>query len=223
MRRSLPILVASALLLLAGLVHGLCTGRWRPSDALKAAAARVQTVPLTVAGWKGEELPVNPGDFAQAGAQGYWMRSYTDARGDAFTVLLMCGPWGKMSVHTPDLCYRGVGYEMVGEAVRHKVTVPGGEAPAEFWTARFRKQSSAGTTTLRICWTWTADGRWQAPEQPRWSLAGSPFLYKLYVVRDVTREPESATSAAELAFLEALLQELRKSLFAPNAPPGDKL
>jgi hypothetical protein len=219
MRRALPIATGFALLLLCGVVHGLWTGRWQDSQLLEAAAARVEDVPLAFGNWKGKALPVDLDEFAQAGARGYWMRLYTNRQtGVNATALLMCGRWGKMSVHTPDLCYRGVGYEILGEAVRLPVRVPG-EAPIEFWTARFRKQGLAGTRYLRIAWAWSDGGPWRAPTSPRWTFAGSPFLYKLYVVRDVTAEAESLEIDQTLEFLNAFHPELRKALFAPM-PPG---
>jgi hypothetical protein len=222
MRRFLPILTGGVLLVLTGVVHGLWTGRWHTSEALVAAAARVEAVPRTIGTWQGKELPTDPALYAQAGARGYWLRAYATDRGGAVSVVLMCGPWSKMSVHTPDFCYSGAGYEMVGAAVREKVTAPGA-APAEFWTARFRKQSPTGATFLRILWSWSTDGTWRAPDRPRWTFAGSPYLYKLYLVRDVTGEVEPAELVRSLAFLPELLPELQKSLFAPAALPREKL
>src|SRR5262245_66266516 len=87
MRRFLPILTGGMLLILTGVVHGLWTGRWHTSEALLAAAARVETVPQTVGAWKGKELPTDPAVYAQAGARGYWFRAYTDERGDTVTAV----------------------------------------------------------------------------------------------------------------------------------------
>jgi hypothetical protein len=217
MRHTLPIFAGFALLLFAGLVHGLWTGLWEESRALQDAATRVEQVPLVAGEWKGREMPIDHEAFAQAGARGYWMRSYIEGRtGESVTVLLMCGRWGKMAVHTPDLCYRGAGYEVAGEKVRQAVATPAG--PAAFWTARLRKPG-AGATALRIHWAWSADGSWRAPDSPRWTFAGSPFLYKLYVVRDVTAEgdrPGTATGDPSQRWLEHFLPVLSDTLFAPK-------
>ncbi|MCI0455471.1 MAG: EpsI family protein [Gemmataceae bacterium] len=216
MTRRLPILVGFALLAFSGLVHGLWTGRWEDSQALENAAARVEQVPLTLGGWKGRAQPVDHESFAQAGARGYWMRTYTEERtGEAVTMLLMCGRPGKMSVHTPDLCYRGAGYEVTGDPVRQTVPTPAGRA--EFWTARMRKPGVGMATTLRIYWAWSTDGSWRAPDLPRWTFAGSPFLYKLYIVRDSTADGERpGTADPSLRLLDRLLPALRKTLFTPD-------
>jgi hypothetical protein len=223
MRRYLPILSGLALLLLGGLVHGVWTGRWGGSEALNAAAARVDSVPLAVGEWQGKSLAADAEAFAQAGARSYWVRQYANERTQGtVTALLMCGAWGKIAVHTPEICYQGAGYDMVSEPVRQRVDVQGGP-PAEFWTARFRKPGPGGATALRIFWGWGAGENWSAPDRPRWTFAGSPFLYKLYIVRDVTDDTAADELARSLEFLPAFLPEVRKALSPSPMLPGEKL
>ena len=222
MRKSLPLLTGLALLTLAALVHGVWTGRWQPSYALEEAAARVKDVPLSFGDWRGEELPPDVVSFASAGARGYWRRVYKNGPdGPAVTVLLMCGRAGKMSVHTPDLCYGGAGYDGVGEQAR--ATIAAAQPRAEFWSARFRKPGPAGESLLRIYWGWSTDGAWQAPDRPRWTFAGAPFLYKLYVVRDLSGDGHGGEEDASARFLKAFLPELRKTLFIPDRAAAAKL
>jgi hypothetical protein len=125
-----------------------------------------------------------------------------------------------MAVHTPDLCYRGAGYEVVGEPARVAVAGPGG--PAEFWAARLRKPGAGVATTLRIYWGWSADGRWRAPDSPRWTFAGAPFLYKVYVVRDATADGEAGGEAGRpdsgVRFLGEFLPVLKQALFPAIGP-----
>jgi hypothetical protein len=220
MRKTLPLLTGLALLSLAALVHGVWTGRWEASHALEGASARVREVPLAFGDWQGQELPPDREAFARAGASGYWMRVYRNGQtGEAVTVLLMCGRAGKMAVHTPDLCYGGAGYEVVGEPARE--AVPATSPPAQFWAARFRKPGPAGDSSLRIHWGWSARDAWEAPARPRWHFAGAPFLYKLYIVRDATADGPGGD--ASLLFLETFLPELEKTLFRPNRPSGEEL
>jgi hypothetical protein len=220
MRKTLPLLTGLALLSLAALVHGVWTGRWQTGHALEDAIARVREVPLAFGDWKAEELPADHEEFTRAGASGYWRRLYRNCQsGEAVTVLLMCGRAGKMAVHTPDLCYGGVGYEMVGEPAR--AAIPAAGAPAEFWSARFRKPGPAGDSALRIHWAWSTGAAWEGPERPRWYFAGAPFLYKLYIVRDATADgPEGDPS---LPFLQTFLPELEKTLFRPTRAAAEKL
>src|SRR4051812_26867673 len=106
--RPLPLIAAFLVLLASGLVHGFWTQRWQSSQALDAAVGRLYSVPLETARWKGTAVEVDPEPYQQARALGYWMRRYTkDGVSGSVTVILMCGRAGHMSVHTPDICYRG--------------------------------------------------------------------------------------------------------------------
>jgi hypothetical protein len=46
------------------------------------------------------------------------------------------------------------------------------------------------------------------------AFAGQSFLYKIYVVRQVSTTEESQETDPALEFLQALLPELQKSLFS---------
>jgi hypothetical protein len=217
MFRPAHVLTAVALLAVSGLAHGLWTGRWQRSDALDVALARVGHVPLTVGSWKGHDLEVDPAPFRQARAEAYWTRRYEDSKGRAVTVILMCGRSGPLAVHTPDVCYRGAGYEMAGDPESVDVSAgPGG--PAHFWTARFQKEEPGAAGQLRLLWSWsTGGGPWLAPERPRLTFAGQPALYKLYVIRDLTTPDEPLAGDPALDLLRDLLPALDRAL-AP--PPG---
>ena len=215
--RPLPLIVAFAVLLFAGLAHGLFTLRWQSSEALEAAVQRVHAVPLTAGGWHATPVEVDAEAFQQARARGYWMRRYTkeDAPGP-ITVILMCGRPGHMSVHTPDICYRGAGYEMVGEPTQENIAFGNEGSSATFWAARFRQPTRAAGAELRIYWTWSCDGSWQAPASPRFAFRGASYLYKLYIVHET---PAGAgRDGSTPGFLRQLLPTLDKSLF-----PGDAL
>jgi Protein of unknown function (DUF3485) len=208
MLRPLPVIVAFVLVASSGLVHGLWTERWQKSDALTAACARVDQMPLDFGAWKGKALEVDAEEFAQAGAEAYWMRQYT-RKDRSLTVLLMCGRAGRMSVHTPEFCYQGLGYQMTDAAVKKDV-VWGTAAKAEFWTARFSKQRGLAND-LRLVWGWNGGDRWQAPASPRWEFRGRPWLYKLYIVHE-TSGPERLEDDAAFEFLKDFLPELASRL-----------
>jgi len=217
MFRPVPVLTALSLVALSGLAHGLVTARWHKAAALEAALERVPAVPLRIGGWHGSELPADPEMVAQAQAEAYWMRSYQQGTDrPAFTVILMCGRAGPLSVHTPDVCYRGAGYEMAGSEAVLDAPIQAGGAPAQLWTAVFRKEQPADTRRLRLFWTRSADGTWQAPRAPRLAFAGRPFLYKLYVVRELAGQT-AAEADATVPFLRELLPALSQALFGKAA------
>ena len=162
--------------------------------------------------WKAQTIDSDPAAFFQAGAQKYWTRSYVHARKKTtLFVILMCGRAGRMAVHTPEVCYRGAGYEMdrVPEALA--VTTPSGESLGTFWTAKFSKEAGAASD-LRLYWSWNAKGAWQASANPRWDFGAEPFLYKLYLSHDAPGSASAATTVA-MSFMHQFLPELQKALF----------
>jgi hypothetical protein len=185
--RPLPVLVTLAAIAGSGLLHGLQTSRWEPTLALDEAAARLDAV-------------------------NWWMRRYSKDR-QSVTVILMCGRPGRMAVHTPEVCYQGAGYQISGSPARQPLYAGGPAAGDALWTARFVKQDADGMKYLRIFWAWTTAGTWQAPDNPRWTFRGEPFLYKLYVVRDSTGQQEAPANDPGLEFLRQASEEMRAALF----------
>src|SRR5262249_6236513 len=156
--------------------------------------------------WKGNAVAVDPDTYYRAGAVTYWARRYVK-RDQAVTVILMCGPVGKMAVHTPEVCYQGAGYEMAApaaQAVRHG---PGG-AGDEVFTAGSRKRDAAGGTSLRLSWSGNAAGSWRARDWPRLTSRGEPFLYKLYVVHELGADSDRPEADPSLDLLRRLLPVL---------------
>lgn len=204
MRRSLLLSGLGVLVVaLHGLLHGWFSGRWSDTAEIQVSAARLQQLPLRIGDWQGEDLQLDPKRQALAGIQGHVLRRYVHRRlGTSLSLLIVCGRHGPISVHTPDVCYRGAGFEMQTPAVRH--TIPGA-GQAEFWRGDFRRHGDT-VDQLRIFWAWN-DGRgWRAPDRPRFAFGGAPVLFKLYVVQE-----SSAVGGAE--FLSTLLPVLDEVLF----------
>lgn len=194
------------MLLASGVAYHLLA---KDAAQLDPAAERVALVPLTVGDWQGRDEEVDRESFEQAGAKGYWMREYTHRRtGDVVLVILMCGRPGKMAVHTPEICYRGAGYEMNDPPPVASIGSPGA-----FWTAQFTKKGAAALN-LRLYWAWNAHGAWEASASPRWQFRGEPFLYKLYVSRESGRQGNTAAGADVASrFMREFLPVLDRTLF----------
>lgn len=211
MSRYLATTAALSLIAVCGVVHGMRSDRWQTSQALEDAMARVARVPAEVGDWKSESIEGDALAFKQAGAQAYWTRLYTNARKrQTVLAILMCGRAGRMSVHTPEVCYRGAGYELYDKPAPTPLRGESAEELGVFNTARFVKGTGAGGT-LRLYWSWNGGAGWQAPSSPRWEFRGRPFLYKLYVSQELTsiNEPDAAAD-----LLRELLPELKKVLYA---------
>jgi hypothetical protein len=214
MRTTLLLLAAGAMLALCGVVHGLRTDRWGASPDLRAAAERLHAVPASVGQWQGEDLPLNARELALSGSTGALSRRYVHrVTGEPATVLLLCGRPGPVSIHTPDVCYRGLGYEPTRDPVRWSTPDPGGSGPAAFWTALFRKESPGRVEYLRLLWSWSARGTWEAADNARLAFPTEPILYKLYVLRPAADESDSLDADASGEFLREFLPALRRALF----------
>lgn len=205
MTRIVCLIAAAGILIAAAVAHGLRTDRWGPRADLVAAAARLDQVPAKLGEWEGSAAKIDERQIAAAQVAGYLARRYVHrSSGQEVTVLMLCGRPGPISVHTPDICYGGIGYR---PGPQEKREVSG----SSVWTALFTKDGPS-PDTLRINWTWN-DGRgWQAADSPRFSFANSSVAYKLYVQRQV-RPNESFEGDPSRDFLALLLPELQKCLF----------
>ncbi len=211
-KRILPLAAGLVLLIAGGLVHGVWTQRWRPSDELREGTARLGHVPLTVESWRGEDLPMNAEMVDRAGLAACWTRRYVHGPTDlAVTAVLMCGRAGPIAAHTPEWCYGGAGY--VPSSASSRFQVPAPVPAAEFWTADFCKPGPVEATRLRIFWAWGVERSWTAPDNPRLTLARRNSLYKLYVLREMSGREEPVTPDPCIQFLQAVLPVLDRTLY----------
>ena len=217
MPRTFAFLTAVATLLGSGALYRNVAGT---SPELDEACARVVAVPYDIGDWKGAPLDTDDRTFQSAGAQRYWMRTYaSDRLKTSLLVILMGGRAGKMSVHTPEICYRGAGFEMADSPAPVDFKSELADELGRFWTAKFSKKAGV-TTELKLYWAWNADGLWQAPDSPRWHFRGQPFLYKLYVSHDLTGLAGAAAGPAAVQdFARQFLPEAGRALFPPQAAP----
>ncbi len=219
MKRSAPLLAAFLILLGAGLLHALWTDRWGLSPARAAAVQALDTVPLVLGPWDGRSLTLTSDELAIAEADGYVMREYVNrATADRVTLIIVCGRPGAVSVHPPEVCYRGAGYDQAGASVRYTHPAVPPATQAEFRVVDFRKSAAAAPAQLRVYYTWGQQGAWAAPERPRLAYAltlkRDPVLFKMYVVRARTGESTAVDKDPCVDFLQQLLPALQESLFA---------
>jgi Protein of unknown function (DUF3485) len=196
--------------LMAGLVPGLWAGRWSGPAALDEADAWESRVPFAVGEWAGQDLEINPREREATQASGFLYRRYVNARtGGAVKLIVLAGRSGPIAVHTPDVCYRGSGYDEVGTAVRYDIP---GALGNQLWVRRFQK-ASAAPIYVRVWYGWTAAGTWMAPDKERLAFAGLPRLYKMYVIRELTGVDEPLDGDPVSDFLRDLVSPLRAALF----------
>jgi hypothetical protein len=222
MTRLAPLMAAIVLVAATGYVNGLWTGRWSDTRAVAESAARLKSVPMEVGDWAGKDVDFDVKDYAAAGIEGALLRRYRNTRtGEEVTLMIVCGRPGPISVHTPDVCYPAAGYRLLSDRIATAVDL-GGES-ARFWTLPMGKFDTVVPERLNVNFSWSVDGNWLAPDRDsRFVFAGSPVLFKLYAVRELSpRAASESPTADELAkdevaveFLKTIIPELRV-LFAP--------
>jgi Protein of unknown function (DUF3485) len=211
MLRPFPVLTVLTTLVVSGIVQGLWTDRWGPRDEAATAAARLSSLPMTIGDWDGRAKEMTKREQELAGVTGYIRRHYVNRRSGAnLTLLIVCGPPGPVAVHGPEVCYRGAGYEPVGEASRYTFPELTGAA---FWVRKFRKTESALPVHLRLLYSHNADGTWKATDNPRLAFARFPVLFKLYIVHELPRPDEPLQDDPALEFIRALYPDLQKTVF----------
>ena len=210
MNRLVPAAGAVVLVVLCGVVHGFWTGRWSAA-ATADVAARLDGIALDLGDWQGQKLDVDSRSLE--GMAGVLYRRYVNrATGRAVTVYLVCGRPGPVAVHTPDVCYGASGYEVTD--LGKQTARPGpGAAGAELEAVQVVKKKAAELIAQRVYWSWSAAGSWEVPDNPRLTFARYPLLYKLYLIRDLSRSGEPLEDDPCVDLMRQLQPELKKSLF----------
>ena len=193
----------------SGVVHGMLTDRWRASAEPAKRAARLDLVPFTLGDWVGQDIET---DSRQVGPiAGYLHRRYLNRQtGTGVTVFMVCGRPGPVCIHTPDVCYRASGYEILSQ---EKLTLPPDVGQGEFWTAKLRKTNSTEDYRLRIFWSWSEANEWSIPESPRLTFARRPVLFKLYLIREMNDKAESPDIDPCLELFRQFLPEWQRVVF----------
>lgn len=206
MIRYLAFPTALVVVVAIAIVQGRWSGRWSVGAEIERAAARLDDVPLRFGDWSGRDFELDEQQLAVGEIVGYAARRYRHEDGREVTLLLVCGRPGPISVHTPDWCYGGAGYETEHlPSDREIASGPDRGDTARFAANLFLKEKAAVPMALRIYWAWNAGGGWKAPENPRLAFAARPFLHKLYVVCNVDPAVEHAGEEECEQFLREFL------------------
>jgi hypothetical protein len=217
MLRILPIVSAFVFLAASGISHRLWTGSWTITGEPGLSAARLAEVPATIGDWVGVDQEVDARQLARAEAAGYLARRYVQRLTNAeVSVFIICGRPGPVAVHTPDICYSGLGFQLTGTAAPYEVEGDTEMPPAAFFRGNFEKADPTGPTRLRIYWAWKAGRGWKAAAHPRMSFGGLPALYKLYLVYRRMPGDELPEQDPCQDFMHDLLPELEKVLSPPS-------
>ena len=201
-------------LLSVGFVHGLWTDRWSSRTGQKIL--EMEKLPLIIGAWEGKPVHQDSDEQVFPDPDTFLVRRYVNHNdGTAATVMLTRGRPGPMVIrHLPTECYPSSGYELVGEPKRFLSQSPDTNAPDQFWVATFKKGADDFPVSVRVYWSWSGTGHWQAPERPRVTFARHWMLYKLYVVQGIRDENEESEGAPVHDLIKELTSAMRSSIFS---------
>jgi hypothetical protein len=212
----LSLLLGAVLLLVVnGALHGLWTQRWSSltEPAVQAAGDKLAGVPRKVGNWDGHPLETDEATLSEEKVgRNVTVRYVHRGSGNVVVVYLACGHTPTMAGHTPLECYPAHGYSITLPETRVRPLPELGSNAPELWVAGFSKEDGPAPVHLRIFWAWGDSGPWRAPDNLGRTFRASPFLYKIYAIRQLTSpdEPLEGDPCADL--FRELIPELSRAL-----------
>jgi hypothetical protein len=214
MIRSFPMVIAIAAIFGAGAGYGLMVDRWGLSQEPGKSAKRLDQIPDALGDWRADtKHEIDEQSKAIGEIAGAFSCTYKNQRnGDVVTALIVCGRPGAIGAHTPDVCFVGQGQEMLVRTTKKFQLGP--DLPeVECFTAVFEKTTIGLVERRRAFWTWSADGNWSAPQNPRLNYLGQNVLFKLYVTYQFLREDEKIEEGPGPDFLREFIPRINSILF----------
>jgi hypothetical protein len=198
------ILMAVSMLAAGGTLEVLRSGSRVDAATIRLLQSRLEDTPQTVGEWVGRDKVYDQKMLDRADAQAHLYRWYKhSATGEIVEVLILAGNPQAIGAHDPTVCFRGGGLLQQGKEQPRKV------GPDEFWMARFK--SEMDPREMEVFWAWGTQGRWTAPDNPRFVYGSEPLLMKIYVSRMI-----GGPHPTEM-FLDQFLHKL-KAAVDPAAP-----
>ncbi|HLW65953.1 MAG TPA: hypothetical protein VKS79_11650 [Gemmataceae bacterium] len=200
--------IAAGMLLAVGVYHGLATDRWHDPQSGGTIAIPLERVSLVLGDWHAEVLPRGQDDEPKTSVLNL---RYTNRKDGKWLVTsITSGRAGRVSIHNPEHCYLGSGYEVVDSIREETLEVDNNEQ--HFWTGHFQKRKPTGVESIRIHWGWTTQGQWLAPQYPRLFFAATAKLHKLYMIHPVTGTDTPADLAEYQDVMTQFVRELNRCL-----------
>jgi hypothetical protein len=202
-------------------------------DAVQCAKL-LEKVPANLGDWHGEDKFVDKKIRETAGAIGAVSRIYRNSRtGEVVDLWLIVGHARDISAHTPDICYKGSGFDArAPENALYPVPFGDHDEKMPFLTNTFIKNDDlTGQQLKRVFWSWynpeNKDNKgqviWEASTNARWHFGNTRALYKMYFVSDMRDPQETADKSACIRFARDFLPEVSKALteVQTGSPNGD--
>ncbi len=211
-----PFAVVLVVLAVGTLIEGKYSDRWgkAQSEKLDTFTERLQAVPKKIGDWEGTDEPINEEEFKASNCSGCVSRTYRNRDGQRVNVYLVSGSGRHVTIHTPDWCYVGAGYNMVDDPRQYTIKdVPGVQTQPEFLTTVFQKDTALESHQIRIFWSFSEDGDWRGPRMPTASYGARPALYKVYLITDLEQADAQIERNPTLDFVRQFMPVVNRVLF----------
>ncbi|MDR3111311.1 MAG: EpsI family protein [Planctomycetaceae bacterium] len=205
-------------------VAGNYQDRWSQNKDRAEAGKRIKELPGRIGDWVlGEDKDMSQNDEEALQVAGnYIVRRYRNvSTNDEVLLMLMVGPPGRLTVHTPEVCFGGRDY--VAQEKHEMVTfnTSGTETSDALWRIKFVNQSTRGGAPIVFYYGLNIGTGWQAVDNPRTAFQWYRNIYKIQLqsyYRESARSTASAAGGGEeasdpcKAFLEDAFPEIEKYL-----------
>lgn len=178
MTQSFLVILVLAATIGAAIVHGQKSYRWGTNEKLIALTKVVNEFPAEVGEWRQiNELELNYTTQSLLNCFASFVRIYENSQtGETYQVALLLGPTGPLSVHTPDVCYNSVEFQVYEPRTKISST----DETDQFWSIYFQSRDVDGEF-LQSVYAWLDEDDWKAPDSSRTGFAGKPYLFKLQI------------------------------------------
>jgi hypothetical protein len=213
----IPLAALLAVLAVTTYLQGVATERWgrEKTERLQKLATNVnERIPMEIGEWIATEHEVDKEQYKASNCEAARALTFENrTSGEEIDVFVVAGTARNVTIHTPDWCYRGAGYEMENEKNEFIMECPGLPQPPEFLTATFKKEEPSQITRLRIFWTFSDDGSWHGPRQEKVTFAGRKSLAKVYLITRIPLQGDELEENATFSFVKDFMPVLNAALF----------
>ena len=166
---------------------GVLSGRWETLfHGLNEARTALKALPLQIGDWRAEQ----EGELDESSINmlrirdSYIFRSYRNTVTQAIVhITLMVGPAGKITVHTPEVCFGGKDYEKESLRTSVPIDVPllsgDREVVDTFWRITFIGRSLDSNNRISFYYAVSTGDVWNAVETPRSTFQTYRYVYKM--------------------------------------------
>ncbi|MDR3182712.1 MAG: EpsI family protein [Planctomycetaceae bacterium] len=197
---------------------GSLTGRWGTPIAVNEARAALKLLPMTIGNWQAEkegELDKSSVTMLEV-KDSYITRSYKNTMTQTVVhITIILGPSGRVTVHTPEICFGGKDYAKEGDrvSVPINVQVDNGAKTIEdsFWRVDFAGKSLDTSNRISFYYGHSSGDAWIATENARWTFAKYRYAYKLQAQAYTGTSGDAPTDTVK-EFLTDVLPEIHQHL-----------